>query len=99
MEMLNGNTSTSLLSYVNGTALDAKNGSTSQTTGVILGWNNSNQFWNGLVGEILIYNSVLTTKQRQVVEGYLAWKWNLQAQLPAGHPFLNRPPVYNESTT
>lgn len=28
-----------------------------------------------------------------VVEGYLAWKWGLQAQLPATHPYALSPPL------
>jgi hypothetical protein len=32
---------------------------------------------NGVVHEILVYNSALTTSQRQQVEGYLAHKWGL----------------------
>ena len=39
------------------------------------------------VGEILIYNTVLTTAQRQQVEGYLATKWGLQGSLPSTHPY------------
>jgi hypothetical protein len=33
--------------------------------------------WNGDVSEILIYNSALTTEQRQGIELYLNNKWNL----------------------
>jgi len=42
--------------------------------------------------EFMHYNSVLTDKQRQQVEGYLAWKWGLQSSLPGGHPYINFPP-------
>ena len=38
------------------------------------------------IGEILLYNSVLGTTQRQQVESYLAQKWGLRQQLPQGHP-------------
>ena len=44
------------------------------------------------VHEILVYNSVLLTFQRQYIEGYLAWKWGIQSTLPAGHPYKNAPP-------
>jgi len=47
---------------------------------------------NGFVGEVLVYNSSLITAQRQQVEGYLAWKWGLQGDLPANHPYKNAPP-------
>jgi len=46
---------------------------------------------NGTIQEIMIYNSVLTTTQRQLIEGYLATKWSLQSSLPAGHPYLSTP--------
>jgi len=51
---------------------------------------------HGIYYEVLIYNRVLSPNERQMVEGYLAWKWQLQSQLPALHPFLNGPPVYNQ---
>jgi Concanavalin A-like lectin/glucanases superfamily len=42
---------------------------------------------DGYISEVLVYNSVLTTTQRQAVEGYLAWKWGLQGSLPSTHPY------------
>ena len=55
-------------------------------------WNstsNWNRFqWPGTVSEIIMYNNLLTGEQRQLVEGYLAWKWGLQTtNLPATHPY------------
>lgn len=41
------------------------------------------------IGEIIVYTSALATSQRQQIEGYLAWKWGLQASLPANHPYKN----------
>ena len=41
----------------------------------------------GSMNEIILYSNVLTTLQRQQIEGHLAWKWGLQANLPAGHPY------------
>ena len=38
------------------------------------------------VCEIIQYNIILTTAQRQQLEGYLAQKWGMQANLPAGSP-------------
>lgn len=37
------------------------------------------------------YNSSLDTKQK--LEGYAAWKWGIQALLPAGHPYKNAAPT------
>ena len=39
--------------------------------------------------ELLQYDGSLTTTQRQNIEGYLAWKWGLQASLPTGHPYAS----------
>jgi hypothetical protein len=38
---------------------------------------NYNYFWTGYIGEVIAYNSVLSTAQRQQVETYLANKWGL----------------------
>ena len=41
------------------------------------GWAGSFPYWffNGDIGEVLIYNSTLTAEQRQATEAYLAQKW------------------------
>ena len=39
--------------------------------------------------ELLQYDGILTTTQRQQIEGYLAWKWGLQASLPGSHPYAS----------
>ena len=45
------------------------------------------------VCEALYYQqSLLTTNQIQQVEGYLAWKWGIQANLPSNHPYKNAAP-------
>lgn len=41
--------------------------------------------------EFLGFNSILTTSQQQLVEGYLATKWGLQSSLSNGHPFKTTP--------
>ena len=43
--------------------------------------------WDGVIAEIVIMTSVASTADRQKIEGYLAWRWGLQASLPAGHPY------------
>jgi hypothetical protein len=55
-----------------------------------------NRFATGYFHEILVYNSVLTTIQRQKVEGYLAHKWGLQSSLPSNHPHKTAGPTYEE---
>jgi hypothetical protein len=48
---------------------------------------NGGYYYVGYAMEIIFYNSVLNTTQRQQVEGYLAWKWGLVSSLPNGHPY------------
>ena len=45
------------------------------------------------IAEIIVYSNVLTTSQVGQVEGYLAWKWGLSANLPVGHPYKRNPPA------
>ena len=47
----------------------------------------------GTAAELVVVRSILSTTDRQRLEGYLAWKWGLEANLPAGHPFRNSPPT------
>jgi hypothetical protein len=54
--------------------------------------NNGARVWGGYLHEVLIFNSALSVANRQIVEGYLAWKWGLQASLVAGHPYLSQAP-------
>ena len=45
--------------------------------------------WNyaGTMTEILVTTQTLSQADRELVEGYLAWKWGTQAFLPAAHPY------------
>ena len=43
------------------------------------------------VAEVLIYNRQLTGDEYKGVEGYLAWKWGLQGNLPSNHPYKTIP--------
>lgn len=43
--------------------------------------------WNGHICEILFFNRLMSTAERQQVEGYLANKWGLRGNLASTHPF------------
>ena len=43
--------------------------------------------------EIIVLASIATTDTRQRIEGYLAHKWGLTANLPADHPYKTSVPV------
>jgi hypothetical protein len=89
-------TQTSLTGGVNGW----RNGSAFSTTGATTTWNvdttaawlgsgstvGSAFIYAGVISEVIVYNSALSTSQRQAVEGYLAWKWGLRANIPSTHP-------------
>lgn len=49
-------------------------------------------YWVGEIAEIQIYSGVLTTVERQAMEGYLAHKWGLAGNLLGGHPWKSAPP-------
>jgi hypothetical protein len=48
--------------------------------------------FNGKWGEAVIVPQYDGTAERERMEGYLAWKWGLEADLPSGHPYENNPP-------
>ena len=54
--------------------------------------NGASRFLSGRVHEIIQAENVLTTTDRQKLEGYLAHKWGLAANLPADHPYKNYGP-------
>jgi hypothetical protein len=95
--------------YLNGTADTA--GSTSFSSSGIMNIGTSSSGINGAptqngfigtISEVIFYNSVLGTTQRQQVESYLAQKWGATSSLVAGHPGLTttvfRPDYIKNST-
>ena len=58
----------------------------------------SNTYWHGLLGEVLIYNTVLSDAQVRLAEGYLAHKWGLKDQLMLTHPYRSLNPVKTDSS-
>ena len=46
---------------------------------------------NTMIFEMVGYNTQITTAERQILEGYLAWKWGLVGNLPNGHPYKTTP--------
>jgi hypothetical protein len=53
------------------------------------------KIFTGVISEIIVYNSILSATQQQLVEGYLAWKWNIYSNLPTYHPYYSVSPVQN----
>jgi hypothetical protein len=48
------------------------------------------------LSEVVLVNRMLTAKERQSMEGYLAWKWGMQLSLPVNHPSYLAPPNSSE---
>lgn len=98
------NTTTSFYSQ-NGSNLQAGDIGTNSMTGITIGsrYTQNEESFVGHICEVLLYNRLLTTREIQRVEGYLAWKWGLQTSLPSTHPYRNTSnnnpgpfgPVYN----
>ena len=70
------------------------------TNGVRLGFAaNDSAYLNGWIGEYFIYNTELGSTQYKQIEGYLAWKWGIQASLPGGHTYASSGPSSTTSST
>lgn len=53
----------------------------------------STSWYDGTISECVALSRNATTDERQIVEGYLAHKWGLTANLPAGHPYQTTAPT------
>ncbi len=53
----------------------------------------------GAFAEIVFLTGTTNDIDRQKMEGYLAWKWGLQGQLPAGHPYKDAAPTVKDKGT
>ena len=84
------NGASSLLAY-SGNATSSLNPGTASWPGLYLGRDWGGVYDSGDYGEILFYNSALSTTQGQQVESYLAQKWGLTSSLPSGHLHLTQP--------
>jgi hypothetical protein len=52
-----------------------------------------NNYAVGDIYEILILEGIPSETDRQLIEGYLAWRWGLEATLPSGHPYKSALPT------
>jgi len=84
-------TSSNAYVWLNGT-LNFSVGTGSFTRAGISFGRRGNEILHGFYYEIVHYSSVITITEQQRIEGYLAWKWGLQANLPSNHPHKNASP-------
>lgn len=53
--------------------------------------------FNGNIAEVILFQRELSDTDRQQVEGYLAWKWGMEGNLPSGHPYETEWPFTDEA--
>jgi hypothetical protein len=54
---------------------------------------NNTAYWSGDIDEIIVTSAFLGTFETQRIEGYLAHKWGLTANLPETHPYKYQIPT------
>ena len=63
-------------------------------SGVTVGnYDQQNSGGSGIQYEIIALSAAPSQADRERIEGYLAWKWGLQANLPAGHTYKSAAPT------
>ena len=79
--------------YVDGYPRNSGTGTLALTSTkyIVGGWAGNDM--NGDIAEVALYNTPLSTTDRQLAEGLLVWKYGLQGSLPAGHPWKNTDPA------
>ena len=73
----------------NGAVQNKKSGPLDGFDSLTIGSLNGGQTWKGLVGEILIFNGLISDEERSLIQGYLASKWGLKKNLARTHPYKN----------
>jgi hypothetical protein len=92
----NGSTITSRLNGTQGTTDTTASTPRNVGGGVVgAGYYNSTivDFWPGTIAELIICSAFETSLNVQKLEGYLAHKWGLTANLPADHLYKVNPPA------
>jgi hypothetical protein len=74
--------------YINGVLVGSGTGVSIVNANSVYGFS---MFAN--VNEVIVYNRALSSTERELVEGYLGWKWSLKSLLPAGNPYATEKPV------
>lgn len=90
---------TTILATINGT-----DGTPTTTTGTPATVNTGLTFGrnlaggNALTGNLgdVIFTNTVSTSVKQKMEGFLAWKFGLQGNLPGGHPYKSRAPFVSD---
>ena len=81
--------------------ISASANSTISVTGYRIGVDRtftSGRDWNGVIAEVVSFNTKLSDSDRQMVEGYLAHKWGLTSSLPSSHPYALGAPTLSSGS-
>lgn len=65
---------------------------TSWTSFLPFHFRNSGFYYTGYFGDVVLISTALTTDERQKLEGYLAHKYGIEANLDISHPYKSTPP-------
>lgn len=79
-----------LIAYEDGTGPRNTASFTFNAIGAIA-YDSADEFLDAGVSEVLLWNGLLTTDQRQAIEGYLSHRWNIALSL--GHPYQTINPI------
>ena len=83
--------STASTTRINGTLLALGTIANNSFTSLNIGGNfNEDQSLNGFIAELVAFAD---PADQEIVEGYLAWKWGLQENLPVIHSYKDSPPL------
>lgn len=85
--------------YVNGTQTNNDIARGLLTLDNTITWAISGGAFKGYIGEVITYPSGLSNVDRQRIEGYLAWKWGIQNNLPNNQPYKTAPPIGLDAPT
>jgi len=93
----NGDPSTAYDGRLNGSATYSSNTSYTADADITntiskIGVTHPNYYFNGKLAEMIVLPAYQTDAQIQKIEGYLAHKWGIEANLPAGHTYKSSPP-------
>jgi methionine-rich copper-binding protein CopC len=55
-------------------------------------------YLSGVIAEVVVVQAAMSDSDRWKLEGYLAWKWGMVANLPADHPYKSAAPQSSDTT-
>ena len=86
-------TNGSVAFYIDGSSFFTSASNTFSNTATTKRLGQASSKFTGQVAELIVLSNIPTTTDRQLIEGYLAHKWGLQASLPNNHPYKSIAPT------